>query len=144
LLQAAGRNASIVFPRVTNLDPRLRFHRVEGPHELVAGPMGLLEPADHCAEVSLDAIDVFVVPGLAFDRRGQRLGYGGGYYDEVAARVRARRDGRRAFLVGVGFDFQMVDRCPAGERDVAIDCVVTDARVVRCDPSLAPRVTALQ
>jgi 5-formyltetrahydrofolate cyclo-ligase len=47
----------------------------------------------------------------------------------VAARLRAAGKG---FLLGVGFDFQLIETCPAGPRDVPIDCVVTEARVVRC------------
>ena len=74
---------------------------------------------------------MLLVPGLAFDGQGRRLGYGGGYYDETVRRLRGRGTGR-GFLVGVGFDFQLIDHCPAGEGDVTIDCVVTDARVVRC------------
>lgn len=96
----------------------------------MAGAFGVQEPASSCPEISIADLDVVVMPGLAFDQRGARLGYGGGYYDEVAARVRA---GGRGFLVGVGFDFQLLERCPAGEGDVHIDCVVTDAQVVRCN-----------
>ncbi len=132
---AQRRGASIVFPRVTKLVPRLRFHSVAGPQDLVPGPFGLLEPTEHCPEVPVDAIDFIVAPGLAFDGGGRRLGYGGGYYDEIATAVRARRgaEQKKGYLVGIGFDFQLVDRCPVGQGDVAIDFVVTDARVVRCD-----------
>jgi 5-formyltetrahydrofolate cyclo-ligase len=70
-----------------------------------------------------------ILPGLAFDRDGRRLGYGGGYYDEAVGRLRAAG---RGFLVALGYDFQLVERCPAGDGDVTVDCVVTDAQVVRC------------
>jgi 5-formyltetrahydrofolate cyclo-ligase len=129
LAEAGRRGAAVAFPRVTAGEPRLRFHRVAGPEDLLPGAYGILEPQPACPEVSADALDVILMPGLAFDGDGHRLGYGGGYYDEVAGLV--RRQGR-ALLVGVGFDFQLVDRCPAGEEDVNIDRVVTDARVVRC------------
>jgi 5-formyltetrahydrofolate cyclo-ligase len=69
------------------------------------------------------------VPGLAFDGRGNRLGFGGGYYDEWLAAAADRRPG---LVVGLGYDFQVVDACPADERDARVDCVVTDARVIRC------------
>ena len=68
--------------------------------------------------------------GWPSTRQGRRLGYGGGYYDELAQRLRAHG---RGFLVGLGYDFQLVERCPTGDGDVALDCIVTDARVVRCD-----------
>ncbi len=96
---------------------------------MAPGPYGLLEPLASAPEVGAEAIDVMILPGLAFDRQGRRLGYGGGYYDEAAGRLRAAG---RGFLVGVAYDFQIVDDCPAGAADVGVDCVVTERRVVRC------------
>ena len=128
------RGVAVVLPRVSAelLPPRLRFHRVEGPSELVFGIFGLLEPGPGCPEVAPHDIDVFMVPGLAFDARGGRVGYGGGYYDELMAYVRAHPDGPSGFFLGFGYDFQLTESCPTGEWDVPIDCVVTDTRVVRC------------
>jgi 5-formyltetrahydrofolate cyclo-ligase len=128
------RGVTVVLPRVSAelLPPRLRFHKVEGPSELVFGIFGLLEPGPGCPEIAPHEIDVFMVPGLAFDARGGRVGYGGGYYDELMAYVRAHPDGPAGFFVGFGYDFQLTESCPTGEWDVPIDCVVTDARVVRC------------
>jgi 5-formyltetrahydrofolate cyclo-ligase len=113
----------VALPRVTAMSPRLRFHSPTGP--LRPGRYGILEPDPDAPEVPAEEVDVFLVPGLAFDEAGGRLGFGGGYYDELGATV-------RGLLVGIGFDFQLVERCPTGDGDVAIDCVVTDARVVRC------------
>lgn len=131
---AEEHGSAIVFPRVTTQTPRLRFYRVAGPEDLVLGPkpFHLREPAAHCPEVSPEEIDVVVAPGLAFDAAGRRLGYGGGYYDEVVSFLR-RGQAARGLVIGIGFDFQLVERCPVGHADVAIDLVVTDARVVRCE-----------
>ena len=128
-VRLGGRRA--VFPRVGKASPRLRFCAVAPETRLVPGAYGILEPGPEVPEVALEEIDVFLVPGLAFDACARRLGYGGGYYDEVAARLRAAG---RGFLVGVGFDFQIVEDCPAVDGDVALDCIVTDARVMRCAP----------
>ena len=95
------------------------------------GPFGILEPDRGAPEVPLERIDLFLVPGLAFDGQGHRLGFGGGYYDEIGALLRAAG---RGLMIGLGFDFQLVESCPAGEGDVSLDCLVTDARVVRCRP----------
>lgn len=130
LAAAAGRGATIVYPRVTAERPRLRFHPVASPELLRVGAFGILEPPADSAEVAIDRIDCVLVPGLAFDAQGRRLGYGGGYYDEAGALLRAAG---RAFLVGVAFEFQMIDCCPTGDGDVVLDCVVTEDRVVRCD-----------
>lgn len=128
------RGIDVVLPRVSTglLPPRLRFHRADQSSELVFGIFGLLEPRQDAPEVAAHEIDLFMVPGLAFDRRGTRVGYGGGYYDELAAYVRAHPDATNARFVGFGFDFQLVDACPTGEWDVPLDSVVTDERIVRC------------
>jgi 5-formyltetrahydrofolate cyclo-ligase len=125
----ALRGARVALPRVTGGSPRLRFHRAVGP--LRAGRYGILEPDPQAPEVRPEEVEVFLLPGLAFDGDGHRLGFGGGYYDELGPLV-------RGLLVGVAFDFQLVERCPAGEGDVPVDCLVTDARVVRCRAEGSP------
>jgi 5-formyltetrahydrofolate cyclo-ligase len=69
-------------------------------------------------------IDLVVVPGLAFDPHGNRLGRGSGYYDRFLKRLR-----RSSTTVGVAFDVQIIDVVPADERDMSVDIVVTDRRV---------------
>ena len=127
---AAG--ARLALPRVFPDPPRMRFFAVTPETPLRPGGFGILEPPPEAQEIAAAGLDVLLVPGLAFDPSLRRLGYGGGYYDETARRLRgAALNPGRGFLVGVGFDFQLIPSCPAGEADVAIDCVVTDARVVR-------------
>jgi 5-formyltetrahydrofolate cyclo-ligase len=128
--------ARVAFPRVSADDeipaqggwPRLRFH-IAGAGDLTPGRFGISEPAAAAPEIAADAIAVMLVPGLAFDGQGNRLGFGGGYYDEWLTAAATRRPG---LVVGLGYDFQVVDACPADERDARVDCVVTDARVIRC------------
>lgn len=128
----AAAGARILYPRVTADRPRLRFCAVSGDTRMLPGVFGILEPPADAASVPVSDIDVLLVPGMAFDARGHRVGYGGGYYDETGAEL--RRAGR-GVLVGVGFDFQVVDRCPVGDGDVPIDYLVTDGRVVDCRPA---------
>jgi 5-formyltetrahydrofolate cyclo-ligase len=125
LTAAAAGGATVALPRVTTEAPRLRFHRADaGP--LVPGRFGLREPAATAPEISVDELDVVIVPGLAFDAEGRRLGFGGGYYDGVFG-----APGKRPALIGLCYDFQVVARCPAGDGDVAVDLVVTETRVLR-------------
>jgi 5-formyltetrahydrofolate cyclo-ligase len=124
------RGALVALPRVTDGVPRLRFHRVEAADALLPGPFGLAEPAAAAPEVDPRDVDLMLVPGLAFDMAGRRLGHGAGYYDEVAARVRAAG---RGLLIGFAYDFQIVERCPAGEGDVSVAWIVTDQRSVPCE-----------
>ena len=76
------------------------------------------------APIPPDLLDLVVVPGLAFDAHGHRLGRGGGYYDRFLGRLR-----RTAATVGLGFDVQITDEVPVNDGDVSVDIVVTDRRV---------------
>ena len=140
-LDAARAGGFVVaLPRIdTRWPPRLRFHRVVGTQDLGDGPYGLTEPLASCPEVPVEGIDVMLVPGLAFDAAGRRLGHGGGYYDGAGRVLRERRPGA-GIMIGLAYDFQVVEACPADENDVAVDLVVTERRVL--DPRTARR-TAL-
>jgi 5-formyltetrahydrofolate cyclo-ligase len=128
------RGLEIVLPRVATLraPSRLRFHRYTHRAELTPGSFGLLEPTPKMSEVPAHVIDVFIVPGLAFDQHGMRVGYGGGYYDECAAYVRAHPNAGKALFIGFAFDFQLLESCPAAEWDVPSDYIITDARTICC------------
>jgi 5-formyltetrahydrofolate cyclo-ligase len=116
----------VALPRVSDAAPRLRFHTMTPETRLRTGRFGLLEPPDTAPEIRPADVAVMIVPGLAFDGGGRRVGFGGGYYDGVIEDARAGG----AAVVGFAYDFQIVDRCPVGEGDRAVDVVVTDARVI--------------
>jgi 5-formyltetrahydrofolate cyclo-ligase len=124
---------TIALPRVSREPPGLRFHRVVPGSPLARGRFDLYEPEATAEEIDLEALDVMIVPGLAFDAAGRRLGFGGGYYDQLlgGTNVGAKPAIRRPVLIGFAYDFQIVERCPAGVGDVPVDLVVTDARVLR-------------
>ena len=91
------------------------------------GRFGLTEPPETAPEIRAGALAAMIVPGLAFDAAGRRVGFGGGYYDGVIDEARAGG----AAVIGFAYDFQIVNRCPADADDRAVDLVVTDARVIR-------------
>ncbi len=98
------------------------------PQELVPSPYGPMEPSGR-HKVPVQQVDVVVVPGLAFDARGYRLGYGGGHYDRFLAHPRLT-----ALIVGIGFHFQKVDRVPHDSMDRPVDLLVTDVETISCRP----------
>jgi 5-formyltetrahydrofolate cyclo-ligase len=122
-----GRGGIVALPRVSAEGPRLRFHAVGAGQALQPGRFGLLEPDTAALEITARELAIVVAPGVAFDAAGRRLGLGGGYYDGVIDDARAGG----ATVIGFGYDFQVVDRCPAGPGDRTVDVVVTDARVIR-------------
>ena len=87
---------------------------------------GAMEPAEGRV-VEVAELDLVVVPGVAFDRSCDRMGYGAGYYDRLLG---LRRDGVGA--IAVAFSIQIVDRVPTGAIDRRIDGVVTELEVIRC------------
>lgn len=113
----------------------LRLFDLGSVGELSPAPFGLLEPppdlrADPAREVNPDDVDLFVVPGVAFDREGGRLGHGRGYYDGLLARARAE-----APFVAAAFECQLVERVPMTPRDVPVDMIATE-RTLRRVPDL--------
>lgn len=120
--EQAGKRVGL--PRV--LEERglaLCFHAAGQPLALSA--LGIEEPAPEAELVPLDAAMLIIVPALALDVRGHRVGYGLGYYDRLLPRL------PHAFKVVIGYDFQLASELPDSEHDFAVDCVVTDARTIR-------------
>jgi 5-formyltetrahydrofolate cyclo-ligase len=127
LLRAALAGAkTVALPRV-NLATRMldicAITRIE--HDPVPGYRGIPEPGAHCELLGVASIDWVLVPGVAFDRAGHRIGYGGGYYDRLLPLLRAD-----AHRVAGAFELQLVDHVPAASHDVAVDAVVTEARSI--------------
>lgn len=107
-----------VFPRVRGED--LKFYRVKNIEaEMRVGAFGILEPMDGLEEVELGEVDIFLCPGLGFDRKGGRMGRGRGFYDRLLKQ--AKPD---AVKIGVCFPFQMVDDVVMESHDVRMDLVV--------------------
>ena len=111
-----------VAPRVEG--ERLVLHTYD-PERLIRHRFGMLEPAADLPVVAPDSLDVVLVPGLAFDRHGGRLGFGGGFYDRLLRTTRALR-------VGVTYDRCLADRMPMQDYDQWMDWVVTPTQLIRC------------
>lgn len=120
------QGARTVAPRVL---PRQRLeHRVvSGPDDLEPGFRSIPEPRVTCPLVSPAEIDLVLLPGVAFDPSGGRLGYGGGYYDRFLLACPAPR-------VALAFSLQIVEAVPREPHDLRADVVVTDTEVIRISP----------
>jgi 5-formyltetrahydrofolate cyclo-ligase len=117
---ARARGLRVVYPRIVDGDRRLSFHEV-AIGELAPSRFGLSEPAADARRVETQDISAFVIPGLAFDRHGWRVGWGRGYYDAtLAVAPTARR-------IGVAFECQLVDEVPRDVHDARLHHVVTEA-----------------
>lgn len=124
--QARQEKRLIAYPRVKG--STLEFIEVESPQDLRPGAFGVMEPEGAC-QILVEGLDMVVVPGVAFDRSGFRLGYGKGFYD------RALHDaGPGTLRIGLCFELQLVDFLPAERHDVAMDMIITEERILRFSP----------
>jgi 5-formyltetrahydrofolate cyclo-ligase len=127
---ALERGRVVCLPRVVD-QHHIEFCEVSDFAKLREGAFGVMEPQGPAIE--LGRIDVFLVPGVAFDERGGRIGFGRGYYDRLLGRRRQLDDAPTAIFVGICYDWQLVDDAIAVEpHDVAMDLVATDNGIIRC------------
>lgn len=111
-----SREKRILLPVVTGDDLELRLYT--GPEDLTVGAYGIEEPTG-ARFTDYAAIGLIVVPGVAFDRDGNRLGRGKGYYDRLLPRIPS------AYKIGICFPFQLVDEVPAEPFDIRMDEIIT-------------------
>ncbi|MFD0717259.1 5-formyltetrahydrofolate cyclo-ligase [Paenibacillus sp. GCM10027626] len=126
------RGITVLLPRTWPKQGRMEFYEAKGWPMLKKGSYGLLEPDPEQAaafDIATGQIDVVFVPGLAFDRRGGRLGYGGGYYDRFRRRM-AGADGQRVSQppwIGLFFTIQEIDEVPMDSHDCWLDGIITES-----------------
>ena len=120
-----ARRFRIAYPRVADTSKMLAFHEVTSD-ELVPGRFSLQEPSADAPAVLLSDISAFIIPGLAFDRHGGRIGWGRGYYDVTLAAANPQ-----ALRIGLAFECQLVEQVPRDPHDIPLHHVVTEAAVYR-------------
>ncbi|MFA4814498.1 MAG: 5-formyltetrahydrofolate cyclo-ligase [Candidatus Gracilibacteria bacterium] len=91
--------------------------------DLEPGTFGILEPCEILEETRPEEMDIIIVPGLAFDVHGHRVGYGKGYYDKLLKRT-------RGYKVGLAFCEQMIEKVPTETHDVPLDLIITDKALI--------------
>lgn len=126
-LLAAGRIVALpaILPESTRSMRLLALERPEELRSVRPGPRGTWEP-DNAREMGVQDLSVILTPGLAFTRRGERLGRGGGYFDTLLARRPPH-----ASAIGVAFECQIVDSIPLESHDATVDWLCTERGPVR-------------
>ena len=123
LVIAAGKAGKVValprFESRTGSYVACQVSRLE--KDLQTGRFGIREPAAHCADLRLNRLDLILVPGVAFDLLGRRLGRGRGFYDRLLEAVHGT-------TCGVAFDGQILSEIPVAPHDVRVNCIITPTR----------------
>ncbi len=116
---------NLVMPRVDKVSQQLQLHRVRHLDELVAGVWGIREPSAALEIVPPNAIDLIIVPGVAFDRAGFRIGYGKGFYDKLLSVANPATT-----RLSAAFDCQIVDAVPNEAHDQRVDIIITPTQKI--------------
>jgi 5-formyltetrahydrofolate cyclo-ligase len=123
-LSQGGRRVAV--PKVETATGQLRHYFIADFSGLQKGAFGILEPSpDPDRLAAPPQFDLVLVPGLAFDRAGNRLGMGEGYYDRFLIEVHAPK-------IALAYDFQLVEKLPAEAHDQCVDIIVTEKEVIVC------------
>ena len=126
--QILNAGKRLVLPRVDKLARKLMLYQVKELRDLEAGVWGIREPRIDSPLVSLNEIEFMLMPGVAFDRAGNRLGYGAGFYDRLLAdaAVTIQPQTPAATRVAAVFSLQVVGIVPTAEHDQRVDFIITE------------------
>ncbi len=125
--KAYSYNKIVVLPAFDPENYQMKLMKVDAfGQELIPGPRGVLEPdPSKCKVVPMDRIDIAILPGLAFDEKGGRIGLGTGYYDRLIPRldITTRK-------VALTFEEQIIPQVPMESHDKHVDIIITDKRII--------------
>lgn len=116
----------IAFPKCGK-NGHMTFHTVSDLSLLSDGMYGIREPDSSLPQPELTAASVCIVPGLAFTEKGERLGYGGGFYDRFLAAAPFIK------TAALAYDDMITDELPVSEHDLAVDMIITEERTIYCN-----------
>lgn len=116
--------------------PRTEFHtRIMDAVEIISfdnlieSSYGILEPLKEEPEINPNELDLIVVPGVAFDRNGGRMGYGAGFYDRYFKKIQ-KENVKRITKIALAYDFQVVDKVPMNKQDIPVDYIITEKEFI--------------
>lgn len=114
---------NLVFPRVNKT--KLTLHSVTSFDDFEVGSFAIIEPKSTIQQINPENIDLAVIPGIVFDKNGNRIGYGKGFYDQLAKQLKCKK-------IGLAYDFQIVDKIPFESHDIPVDLIVTETKTIKC------------
>jgi 5-formyltetrahydrofolate cyclo-ligase len=120
---ASGK--TILLPRIKDAETMEAVPIQSLGSDLIKGYMGIMEPDPSIPAANPQTIDLVILPGIAFDRKGYRIGFGGGYYDRFITRLR-----NDCILLAPAYDFQVLEHIPAEAFDQPVDMVVTEKEII--------------
>jgi 5-formyltetrahydrofolate cyclo-ligase len=129
LKNAWQEKKQVLIPVTQSANKSLILSKLENLAELTTGSYGILEPKpEFLRPTKPDTVDLCILPGLAFNRHGYRLGYGGGYFDRFLPTLRPD-----CLKIAFAYDFQILAFIPQAEHDIPIDIIITESTIYICN-----------
>ena len=119
----------VILPKVDKDRHELLLYEIRDFGELAPGYMGIPEPPVSEKQMSINDADIVIIPGAGFDASGNRIGYGGGYYDRLLSGLQ-----KDIPVIAPAYEEQVEDCIPSEPHDIRVQMIVTDRRVIRCEP----------
>ena len=115
----------VVIPKVRSVENgKMTLHIMKSFKDVETGEFGIIEPKDSTEEVEADSVDIAIIPGVAFDKNLNRIGFGKGFFDRLLKKLDCEK-------IALAYDFQIVQNVPAEEHDEKVSCVVTPTKIHR-------------
>jgi 5-formyltetrahydrofolate cyclo-ligase len=122
----------VVLPKVDKQDNELKLYEIKDTGELISGYLGISEPdVPEDRLMNVEHMDLILVPGVAFDEKCNRLGYGKGFYDKLLSGVRGQGS-RVKGLIAMAYEEQIVEALLSEPHDIKMDKIITDKRIIEC------------
>jgi len=124
---SAGKH--VVLPKVKKDTQELLLYEITDFGQLSPGYMNIPEPVVQDVQMSINDVELVIIPGAGFDISGSRIGFGGGYYDRLLAGLQ-----KPVPVIAPAYEEQVVDSLPSEPHDIRVQMIVTDSRLIRCTP----------
>lgn len=125
LKNSISKNKTVVLPRVDMQNSSLTLYKIRTLEDLEPGCFGISEPRpEEDRLINPEAIDIMIIPGVAFDEHCNRVGYGKGFYDRLLSR-------KKAPAYALAYEEQILGRVPAETHDIKMDKIITDKRIIQ-------------
>jgi len=125
--EGISNRKNVIVPISDKENRRLILSQLNNWNSLESGSYGILEPRkEQIKEISIDKVDLVIVPGVGFDKRGYRIGHGKGYYDGLL------RNSKNVLHIGLAFELQIADRIPTEDHDLPVHKIITEKRIIEC------------
>lgn len=115
-------NKNVYLPYISN--KKIEISQIYSKKELKSGAFGIMEPLDR-QDINVNKMDVLVVPGLLFDRKGYRIGYGGGYYDRLLAGIDSH-----ILTIGLAYDDFLQESLPIDKYDIPVKLIISEKQIL--------------